>query len=231
MKKKNWRKWHKLVGLAFCFFLLLFSVSGIVLNHRHLYGNVNVSRNRLPEPFRFDKWNNGLLRGTLKVRDKVLVYGSGGVFCSDSTASCFRDFSAGMPDGADARNIRSVVKTPRGALFAMSPFNVYRLEGKRWKELPAPFGKLAVAGYSDDFACGGFFTTWYDGTEKISQPPSFSGLPMSLWQLALEVHTGRIYTFMGGAEAPVWVSIAGLLAVIVLWSGWKIRRRTVCRKG
>lgn len=479
MKKSSWRKCHKWLGIAFCFFMLMFGISGIVLNHRHWYGNVNVSRNCLPETFRFERWNNGLLRGTLAAGDSVLVYGAGGVFATDSTAKSFRDFSAGMPEGADARNVRAVVKTPSGMLFALSPFNVYRLGNGRWSEVSAPFssgdrgtdmtvkgdtlvvlsrskvytavppythfeehelkapegydgkvslfrtvlllhsgelfgvpgkvvvdilgilmiffclsgmviwlsghgrmpavfrvayrchellgrktivvtlllcltgwalrppllialvkcgvpavpyssldsgnawhdklrmirwdraegdwlvstsegffsmedlddvpvreekappvsvmglnvleresgewlagsfsgmyrwnrergssvdavtgkpaektsgapfGKLAVAGYSRDFACGGFFTTWYEGTEAIPQPSRFSGLPMSLWQLALEVHTGRIYTFLCGAEVLVYIFVAGLLSVIVLWSGWKIRRRTTGRK-
>ena len=112
MKKSSWRKCHKWLGIAFCFFMLMFGISGIVLNHRHWYGNVNVSRNCLPETFRFERWNNGLLRGTLAAGDSVLVYGAGGVFATDSTAKSFRDFSAGMPEGADARNVRAVVKTP-----------------------------------------------------------------------------------------------------------------------
>ncbi len=475
MKRKSWRKWHKWLGIVFSFFLVMFSISGIILNHRHWYGNVNVSRNLLPESFHYNNWNNGLLRGTLKAGDSVLVYGTGGVFLTDGRASSFKEFSAGMPSGADARTVRSVVRTPSGELFALSPFNVYRHIGAAWKEfsapwdkgdkgsdmtmkgdtlvilsrskvytamppytvftahelkapegytgkvslfrtvlllhsgelfgvpgkvvvdvlgilviffcvsgialwasghgrmpklfrmsykwhelfgrktivitmllcltgwvlrppllialvkcsLPAvpysvldtknawqdklrmvrydadkgdwllstsegfysmkdfasvplrerkappvsvmglnvlereqggwlvgsftgmykwdrkhgtavdavtgerapetagaPFGKLAVAGYSKDFACGRFFTTWYEGTEAIPQPQHCEGLPMSLWQLALEVHTGRIYTFMCGMEVLLWIFVAGIVAMFVFWSGWKIRKRS-----
>lgn len=55
-------------------------------------------------------------------------------------------------------------------------------------------------------------------------PDNFKDLPMSLWNLALEVHTGRIYTFMGMFSTLLWVFLAGAAAVWSIWTGWKIRR-------
>lgn len=115
MKKKTYRQWHKWLGIALAFFLLCMAVSGIVLDHRHLYGNVNVSRNLLPDSYRFRNWNNGLLRGTLNIGgDSIFVYGAGGVFLTDKEGKNYRDFTQGMDDGADARGIRNVVRTSDG---------------------------------------------------------------------------------------------------------------------
>lgn len=87
-----------------------------------------------------------------------------------------------------------------------------------------PFGKKAISGYSRDFACGGFPVEYYDGTMAVAQPSELDTLPMSLWNVALEVHSGRIY--MGSAATYFFVFFAGIGAVWCLWSGWKLRRRS-----
>ena len=67
MKKGTWRKQHKWLGIGLSFFMLMFCVSGILLNHRSLIKEVNVSRKYLPSRYEFQKWNGGLLRGTLDI--------------------------------------------------------------------------------------------------------------------------------------------------------------------
>ena len=99
------------------FFLLMFCLSGIVLNHPTLFSSVNVGRNLLPQEYRYDKWNNGLFRGTIKWRNKVLLYGNAGVWLTDSTAKAFMDFNKGMPQGVDNRNIRGMATVPTGEVF------------------------------------------------------------------------------------------------------------------
>jgi len=44
-------------------------------------------------------------------------------------------------------------------------------------------------------------------------------MPMSLWSLALEVHTGRIYA--GAIGSFLFIFVAGLFVIIALWSGKK----------
>ena len=39
MKRKTWRKNHKWIGIIITFFLVMFCLSGIVLNHRQLFAN------------------------------------------------------------------------------------------------------------------------------------------------------------------------------------------------
>lgn len=135
------------------FFMLMFCVSGILLNHRSLIKNVNVSRKYLPSRYEFRHWNGGLLRGTLDLdkgiaKDSVdgraachhlLLYGNGGVWLTDSKASCFRDFNEGLPEGADFRQIRSMVKMTCDAVFAVSPFGLYRYGiHEAWHEVRMP---------------------------------------------------------------------------------------------
>lgn len=135
MKKTAWRKQHKWLGIIFSFFLLMFCLSGIVLNHRAVVSDINVGRNWLPERYRYSAWNGGLLRGTTPYADKdssihVLVYGTGGIWQTDSAASSFSDFNKGLPKGAEYRQIKNVVQTVDKDLFAVSIFGLYRYDGK-----------------------------------------------------------------------------------------------------
>lgn len=63
-KKITWRKQHKWLGIGMSFFMLMFCLSGILLNHRSLIKDVDVSRKYLPSRYEFKNWNGGLLRGT-----------------------------------------------------------------------------------------------------------------------------------------------------------------------
>ena len=117
MKRITWRKHHKWFGLLFCFFMLMFCWSGIVLNHREAVADINVSRKWLPAGYRFEAWNGGLLRGTLRYTDKdsvahILAYGAAGVWRTDTAASAFADFNEGLPQGADYRSMKGIVQTP-----------------------------------------------------------------------------------------------------------------------
>ena len=72
--KNFWKKYHKWVGLFFSFFILMFCFSGIVLNHRTLFSKAEVSRNWMPESYHYKNWNNGIIKGTLRLPDgKILA--------------------------------------------------------------------------------------------------------------------------------------------------------------
>ena len=86
----------------------------------------------------------------------------------------------------------------------------------------SPFGQISVSGFSDDFNVGACVVEYDRGTNLIPQPAELSTLPMSLWNVALEVHTGRIY--IGSLATLFFVFLAGMIAIWCLWSGWKLRR-------
>lgn len=161
------------------FFMLMFCLSGILLNHRSLIKEVNVSRKYLPGRYEFRDWNGGLLRGTLNLDreetsrldfssrldssavpdsiHRLLLYGNGGIWLTDSKASYFKNFNEGLPEGADYRQIRNIVKLSQKAkasgdawkeaegddiLFAVSPFGLYRYgEHEAWHEVKMPLGE------------------------------------------------------------------------------------------
>ncbi len=81
-----------------------------------------------------------------------------------------------------------------------------------------PVGDHAVCGWM-----AGSPVDYSSGSAAVPMPEWMAALPMSLWNVALEVHTGRIYTFMGSLSTLLWVFLAGLGAVWVLWTGWKCK--------
>ena len=62
---------------------------------------------------------------------------------------------------------------------------------------------------------------YYDGTTIIAQPSSMNNLPMSLWNVALEIHSGRF--FIGNIATYIFIFVMGILAIWCLWSGYNIR--------
>ena len=87
-----------------------------------------------------------------------------------------------------------------------------------------PVGANAVSGFSSDFAHGECVVNYGTGTDLEPMPQWMASFPMSLRNVALEIHTGRMYTFLGPTSV-LYVFIIGLAILWCLWSGWKIRVR------
>lgn len=69
-------------------------------------------------------------------------------------------------------------------------------------------------------------TPWRELPAKLPpMPAAISGQPMSLWNFALELHTGRCYEPWMGPVSVLFIFLAGLSLTLVLIGGWKIRRK------
>ena len=131
----TWKKYHRWAGLVLSVFMLVFCVSGIILNHRSLFRGCEVGRGWLPSGYHVKNFNNGVLRGTLSVGgDSVLAFGGAGVWLTDRQARQWTDLNAGLPKGADNRNVRNIVKTKDGRIWMATQYDVYRWDGKRWEK-------------------------------------------------------------------------------------------------
>ena len=143
MKRKlfTWRNYHKWVGIVFCVFLLVFCLSGIVLNHRTLFSACDVNRSLLPPGYRIAQFNNGIVKGTERLPDgRIVAYGCGGTWLTDSTAAQWTDFNAGFPSGVDRRNVRNLVRTKDNVLWCATNFALFRHDGKQWVAVDLPKG-------------------------------------------------------------------------------------------
>lgn len=132
------KKWHKWGGLILSFFLIMFALSGIFLNHRDLITGIDVPRSILPPSYRYSNWNNGSAKGTLKLSpDSIFLFGGAGVFLTDSSGTNIIRFEEGMKPGMDNRTIGNILKMPDGSIFAATTFDLYQLnrDVNRWEIL------------------------------------------------------------------------------------------------
>ena len=143
MKRVNWHRQHKWFGIVSCFFLLMFCLSGILLNHRDAVSHWEVDRRWLPARYAYTHWNGGLLRGTLPYEGSVLVYGANGIWITDSACTQVASFNRGLPAPADFRQVRNVIQARSGELYAVTPSGVYSRPGKEadWISMPIPINE------------------------------------------------------------------------------------------
>lgn len=224
------------------FFMLMFCLSGVLLNHRSLISHADVSRKYLPSRYEFKNWNGGLLRGTLPIDSlQLLLYGNGGIWLTNSKASYFKDFNEGLPSGADFRQIRNVIKIsakqsspndsvdpyePDNIIFALSPFALYRygLHGA-WHEVRMP---LAEDEKLTDVACHGdtlvvlsrefVYTSLppYTSFSRLQlQAPDGYDAQVSLFRTIWLLHSGELF----GTPGKLFVDCIALVLVMLCLTG------------
>ena len=147
----TWKKYHRWFGLVLSVFMLVFCVSGIILNHREAFSGCEVSRKWLPASYHIKNFNNGVVKGTVVKNsgslaisegfsDSILVYGCAGVFLTDYQLSTWQDFNAGLPKSIDERNVRHLVQARDGSLWCAALCDVYRYDenAQQWKKVELP---------------------------------------------------------------------------------------------
>jgi hypothetical protein len=144
---KIFRKFHKWPGIMITLFVILFSLSGILMNHRGLISAIDISRSILPEEYSYQNWNKAAVKSVLQISpDSALVYGNIGIWLSTDHFQTFQDWNAGFPDGIDNRKISKILKTQDGRLFAGTYFGLYEYSGnaRQWKKIPLPVAEERI---------------------------------------------------------------------------------------
>ena len=132
---KRWfRKYHKWVGLVLTPFIILFCVSGIILNHRQAFSSYDISRAWMPENYAFHNYNNGIIRGVITTHQgNIFAYGIAGVWKTDSCFSHFTEYNHGFPKGVDNRRILNMTETADHHLWCVTPYAVYQMDNSgKW---------------------------------------------------------------------------------------------------
>lgn len=230
MKQLTWRKHHKWFGLLCSFFIVMFCLSGIILNHRTTVSGMNVSRKWLPRSYRFQNWNHGLVRGSLQtsIDDKpsILLYGDAGIWLTDSHGSPPEDFNKGLPQGADFRNIRNIVQTNKGELFSAGLFGLYHynrikshwelmrlpMKEERLTDLVVRNDTLIAVGRSYLYVCPAPHRSFR--IVQIKAAKEYDG-KVSLFRTIWLLHSGELF----GSFGKLLMDIIALILIVLCLTG------------
>lgn len=221
-------KWHKWLGLLFAFFLLMFSLSGILLNHRRAIASVDAPRSLLGSAYSYDNWNSGSVKGSFRLSaDSILLYGGNGIWLTDSLHSAFAPFTKGFKDGADNNIVNRVVRTAPGEVFAVSTFDLYRLESstgewinlsgqidsrERFSDIEAQGDSLVLMTRSQLYVS----TAPYHDFRQVELPaPENYRKEASWFRTAWTLHSGELF----GIPGKIIVDILGVFTIILCVTG------------
>lgn len=233
IKTSTRKRMHRWFGLALCLFLINFCVSGIILNHSQYFSKFSVPRALLPGYLQLKQWNQGLLRGTVRLGNDVLIYGSGGVWRSDTLGRSVTDYNRGLPEAAGERNVRAMCLSGNGVAYAVTDDSAYQLRAGAWHALHLPDNSerlVDVAAHGKQIVVLGrsFYWNSTDGGNHFTRyrlrPASNSTGKVSLMRTVWLLHSGALF---GTAGKLVGDAVAVVLLVISVTGVWFFFARKV----
>ena len=223
------RKYHKWLGVFFSFFLIIYALSGIVLNHRNLLAGLEVNRKWMPDRYTYHNWNLGALRGSEPIgNDSILLYGNMGVWLANSKFETLSDFSQGIPSGMDNQKTYSIYRSQAGNLylgslngaFVKSPHSQQwkrikiESEDKRFVDITEKDGKIIILGRS--FAFISDDKPKQLNFQKIQfQNPADYDHKIGLFKTTWLIHSGEIYGHWG----KLLVDLLGIVFILLSIGG------------
>jgi hypothetical protein len=238
-------KWHNLTGYYTVIILIIISFTGIFLRPPFLIpiANIRVPAMKYtwldnPNPW-FDRLRDIVYDET---HDMFIVSTSDGFYyTTDNFASPLKGFQTEPP--VSVMGINVFKKTGSGKYLVGSFSGIYdwipahhyisdhvsgnplKVEGARGN----PFGNIPVAGminvngedYIFEYLRGAIN---YNGELQFPEMPEqiIRESPISLWNLSLEIHTGRIFSFLLGDFYILYIPVVGIGTMLILVSGFVI---------
>ncbi len=144
---KKLRKFHKWPGIVITLFVILFTISGIFMNHRSLISSIDFNRSFLPSDYSYKNWNKGAVKSVCYIgTDSTLVYGNIGIWLTTNHFNTFQDFNSGFPAGIDNRKISKIIKSSKGRLFAGTWFGLfqYSFQEHKWQKIALPVSEERI---------------------------------------------------------------------------------------
>jgi hypothetical protein len=222
------KKYHKWPALIISVFLLLFALSGIVLNHRDQFSSVDIDRKWLPPVYRYNNWNLASVKSSLKIsEDSILIYGNIGIWLTCNDFMEFSKFSNGFPRGIDNRKIFTLLMTENGNIYAGSLSGLYRLDRQTstWTFTSLPVSERRVVGMTQKEDSIIVMTRSNILVAKDTANPHFlvRTLPAALDDTGTEtlfktlwlVHSGKIF----GMTGQIIVDLMALVIIFLIFSG------------
>lgn len=236
-------KWHNKIGVVFLIFFIILTISGMFLRPPLLIPIVRSKVSNIP---------GTILNNSNPWFDKLRTIrynanGSGWLMYTSSGFYSLSDFDS-TPEAVEGTPPVSVMgvtvlePTAEGWLVGSFSglyywntkhgmiFDCYTGKPAQGRSRGRPVATNPISGYSGDFE-GKVIFEYGKGARVFDSTKEFASMPehirngrISLWHLALEVHTGRIYTIIGQGT-DFFIFFFGLLTLVVLISGYLVYRK------
>ena len=223
---KKLRKFHKWPGIVITLFVILFSLSGILMNHRSGISAIDLKRSWLPAEYSYQNWNKGAVKSVCQMgTDSALVYGNIGIWLSTDHFKTYQDWNRGFPPGIDNRKISKLIRTPEGKLYAGTFFGLYAYSVKQqeWLKIELPVAEeritdLILRQGEVMVQTRSFLLNTRDGKTfqlvKLPPPEGYNG-KASLFKTLWLLHSGEIW----GPVGKLVVDLFGLAILIISLTG------------
>ncbi len=245
-------KWHNKLGWITLIILVLNTVTGMFLRPPLLafIGNSRVGKIPFTVLATENPWFDKLRRIYYdQDNDRFVIATSEGFFYSDDNFKTFLIKFENQPPasimGVNVLRKISAAEYLVGSFEGLFTWNPQTGEVfdyvKKQKYVPTskkgqPIGEYLVSGYTADYADHEIYFDYNKGAVAINCSGNFTPMPektigstpMSLWNVALEIHTGRIYQPLMGDLYVLIVPLTGIIVLFILISGFivwlKIRK-------
>ncbi len=219
------KKYHKWVAIVLTVFIVLYAVSGIILNHRELLSSVDIDRSVMPKEYHVYHWNNAAVKATEKLSpDSILIYGNIGIWLTDSNFVKYKDFNFGIPGGIDNRKVCVVKNSSKYGLWAGTLFGLYKYDVKsnKWSKVVIPVKEQRVVdlldlGDSLYMLTRSHLLVYKEGkfTSRTLPPPEGYDGKIGLFKTLWVIHSGEIY----GISGKIIVDFVGIIFIFLTITG------------
>lgn len=197
------------------------------MNHRALFSGIDISRNFLPEEFRYKNWNNHAVRGSLEINEnEYLIYGNIGVWKTNSTFSSYADYNKGFKDGIDNKKVYCLAKDSI-RIYAGTHFGLFyrSIKNGNWTKIPLRVHDERIE--SLEFLSDTLFiltrselitiSDFQNFSHEIYLVPTPQGFESKtpLFRFLWELHSGEIF----GIAGQIFVDIMGILTIFLTITG------------
>jgi hypothetical protein len=247
LSMKRWNlKWHNLIGYLFAIFLVVNTTAGMFLRPPLLipisssqvgilpYSHLDTD-NPWHDKLRRVVWNEAL--------QTYIFHTSDGFFFADKKLQNELIAVPNQPmvsimgcNVLESIDRESYLVGSFSGLFVWNPVSGTVLDyftgmpAETAQGLGRPVGRNMVAGFLKDSSGRSFWIDYNQGAVAADggipfpemPPVILANAPISLWNAALEVHTGRIFEHLIGPFYLLYVPLMGITILIVLISGFMI---------
>jgi hypothetical protein len=227
MKKsslKKLRKYHKWPGLIISVFILFFAISGILMNHRHSISSFEVSRDYLPDFYKYINWNLAAVKGSVKSNDSIeILYGNIGIWELNTADSTFSPMMDGLPKGIDNRKTYCITKNYKGDYYAGTLSGLYSYIDNQWQTIEIPVKERKIVSIRNVDSSLYILTRSHilqiDSNNIISKiqlaSPEDGNNKASMFKTLWMIHSGEIL----GLPGKLFVDLLGIIFIIISLTG------------